>query len=148
MSVLNWQGWSFLPEVLFLLTREVSDKGTSGDREPPLPNLILRHRIDDLQTALSEMPQAEFITTHFFADRLYGRQLFIPKGTAYVGKIHRYSHFRFVLGGHLLIVTEDGRYECKAPHMMITPAGTRRVGYAFEDTVVMTVHATELQDPD
>lgn len=106
-----------------------------------------RKKVDELEGALIVHPgRVEEKLEHFFAHGLYGRQLFIPKGVAYVGKIHRFSHMRFVLGGHLLIVTEDHRYECKAPHFMITPAMTRRVGYAFEDTIVMTVHATAHTD--
>lgn len=106
-----------------------------------------RQKIDELQDALfAHTERVEGRLQHFFAHGLYGRQLYIPKGTAYVGKIHRFSHMRFVLGGHLLIVTETGRYECKAPHFMITPAETRRVGYAYEDTIVMTVHATDNTD--
>ena len=107
-----------------------------------------RAKIDRLEETLLGMPQADGKLEHQFAHGLYGRQLHIPKGTAYVGKIHRFSHFRFVLTGHLLIITEDGQYECKAPHVMVTPAGTRRVGYAYEDTLVMTVHATDETDLD
>jgi hypothetical protein len=108
-----------------------------------------RKKIDELQDALIVHPgRIEGKLEHFFAHGLYGRQLFIPKGTAYVGKIHRFSHMRFVLGGHLLIITDEGRYHCRAPHFMVTPAETRRVGFAYEDTIVMTVHATSHTDID
>jgi hypothetical protein len=110
--------------------------------------VAFRNRIDELQEAMAAYPKAEFKLEHYYAHGLYGRELFIPKGTIYVGKIHRFSHIRVVLKGHLFIVTEDGRQEYLAPHVMVTPEGTRRVGYAFEDTLVMTVHATDQTDLD
>ena len=103
-------------------------------------------KVDELQETLLGMVQAESKLHHEFAHGLYARQLFIPAGSAYVGKIHRFSHFRIVLKGRLLIVTDTGRYECQAPHFMITTAGTRRVGYAFTDSVIMTIHATDKTD--
>jgi hypothetical protein len=117
-------------------------------RNPDVAKHIYEHRsqIDALERSMAGKKETDEHLRHFKAYGLYGRELFIPQGTCYVGKIHRYSHFRFVLAGHLMVVTEDGRHEYKAPHFMITPAGTRRVGYAFEDTFVFTAHACESAD--
>jgi hypothetical protein len=109
----------------------------------------MRQQIDRLEAAMKAEPAViELPLQHYHAQGIYGRRLLIPKGTAYVGKIHRFSHLRVVMKGRLLIVTDEGRYECVAPHVMVTPAGARRVGYALEDCEVMTFHATELSDPD
>lgn len=110
--------------------------------------VAFRQKTDELQAIMQQMPQAATSLEHYFAHGLYGRQLFVPKGTAYVGKIHRFSHIRVVLSGHLLIATDEGRFEYRAPDVMVTPAGTRRVGYAIEDTLILTVHATESTDID
>ena len=36
---------------------------------------------------------------HFFADGVYVREIFIPKGMLIVGKIHKHSHPNFLLLG-------------------------------------------------
>lgn len=81
---------------------------------------------------------------HTFADGVYVREIFIPKGTLIVGKIHKHSHPNFLMKGEVSVVTESGGVErLKAPLSMISPAGTKRIVYAHEDTVWVTVHVTE-----
>jgi len=86
--------------------------------------------------------------THTFAEGIYVREIFIPAGTIVVGKIHKYEHPNFLLRGSVIVVTEEGGSEhLVAPLSLISPAGTKRVVVALEDTVWVTVHATTLTDP-
>lgn len=84
---------------------------------------------------------------HTFAPGVYVREIFIPKGTVVVGKIHKHSHPNFLMSGEVVVVTESGgRENLKAPMSMISKAGTKRIVFAVEDTVWITVHATDEVD--
>ena len=83
---------------------------------------------------------------HSFADGCYIREVFNPKGELIVTKIHKVSHPFFLLKGEMTILSEDGEKTIKAPHYGITPAGTKRIIYAHEDCVFVTVNVTDKKD--
>jgi len=84
---------------------------------------------------------------HSFAPGIYVREIFIPKGTILTGKIHKHEHPNFLMSGKVEVYTENGGLEIlQAPLAMISKAGTKRVIYAMEDTVWITVHATDEQE--
>ena len=86
---------------------------------------------------------------HMFAPGIYVRQIFLPKGSVCVGKIHKHKHPNFLMSGVVDVVTEDGGIErLTAPMAMISPCGTKRAVHAIEDTVWITVHATNETDLD
>ena len=104
-----------------------------------------------LESALAQMPGAKFgddafPLNHHFADGLYIREMHGIKGTVVVTKLHKTTHPYFVLEGDVSIVTEEGEMRIKAPYFGITKAGTKRIGYFHEDTIWITVHATEETD--
>lgn len=88
--------------------------------------------------------------THHFApiDEEYGcctyaRQMFIPKGTLIVGKIHKHQHLNFILKGKVSVATEFGKKYFEAPCTFISEVGLKRAVYAEEDTIWTTVHLTK-----
>jgi quercetin dioxygenase-like cupin family protein len=85
--------------------------------------------------------------THKFAEGVYVREIFIPKGMCVVGKIHKHSHPNFLLKGEVCVITEAGGKEyLKAPLSIISPAGIKRIVLAVKDTVWVTVHVTSETD--
>jgi quercetin dioxygenase-like cupin family protein len=72
--------------------------------------------------------------------------MFIAAGVALTGKIHKYAHWNVVLKGRIRIITEKGMKEIVAPAMFVSPPGTKRAGYALEDTEWVTIHPTEETD--
>lgn len=84
--------------------------------------------------------------THHFAPGMYAREMFIPKGTVIVGKMHRHAHLSSVTKGRILVATEHGNREVSAPAVFVSEAGVKRAGYALEDTIWVTYHATEGTD--
>lgn len=109
--------------------------------------MSIRDEIATLEKAISREPTAIFGDSslcplkHSFADGMYVREIFIPKGTILTGKIHRHEHPNFLLQGEVIVVTEDGgREHLKAPLSLISKAGTKRAVMALEDTVWVTVH--------
>lgn len=87
----------------------------------------------------------EFRTVHNFADSMYGRTVWRPAGVVVVGALHKREHFTFLLSGRMRISDGEKWDEYTAPAVFITPAGTKRITHALEDSVLMTVHRL---DPD
>lgn len=110
--------------------------------------LEARGKIFALEDEIKKHPQLDLPPVHHFSKGLYARELFIPKGTILVGKIHRYQSLNIVSMGDITVLTELGAKRVKAPYTVVAPPGTKRVGYAHEDTVWTTIHATDETDLD
>lgn len=106
----------------------------------------MREKVMALEDLMRDLPQAEFRVTNHFAERTYGRELFIPKGTVATGKIHKYSQLNVLVSGELSVLTERGIERVKPPFVVVSPAGTKRVVYAHEDSIWLTVHGTPETD--
>lgn len=120
-----------------------------------LAKLETRNRILTFEESMKNLPNVKYgdmdecPLTHTFSDGMYVREIFIPKGMLIVGKIHKHSHPNFLLKGEVSVVTEENGVErLKAPLSIISKAGTKRVVYAHDDTVWVTVHATDETDLD
>ena len=79
---------------------------------------------------------------HTFCDGQYIREIFMPAGQVLTSQIHKKKHPFFILTGKLTIASEEGVIDIEAPYHGITYPGTKRVIYTHEDTVFITVHAT------
>lgn len=119
--------------------------GTALAALPNVPTLAMIHRLED---ALFAGPTIDMdaLTSHHFADGLYGRELFIPAGTVLTGKMHKGRHLNVLAKGDITVWTEQGMKRLQAPAVIVSEAGTKRVGYAHTDTVWITVHASEETD--
>ncbi len=85
---------------------------------------------------------------HSYGEGCYIRQIFMPKGTLIVSKIHKKTHPYFVMTGRASVATEDGVEVIQAPYQGMTQAGTKRALYIHEDMIWMTVHVTDETDLD
>ena len=87
---------------------------------------------------------------HSFANGLYVREMIQPKGCLIVGAIHKYSEIFVLLKGKLIIATENEPEEYIGPCYVVTPAGTKKMGYALEECTLMTISAnpTDIQNLD
>lgn len=99
-----------------------------------------------LEFHLSGFEQTECPLKHIFAPGVYAREIFIPKGTLVVGKIHKHDHLNFISVGDVTVFTKDGCERIKAPRTMVSTSGTKRAVYTHEDTVWTTVHITNQTD--
>lgn len=104
-------------------------------------------RVDRLQFELGKLPQLDMPLIHRFTPGMYIRELQIPKGAVIITKIHKTTHPFVVSQGHLSVWDEKtGVQHVRAPHTGITTPGTRRVAFAFEDSIWTTFHATDETD--
>lgn len=99
-----------------------------------------------VQQKIGELPQIELPIFHHFAPNVYMRQMDAPAGAIVVSKMHRTEHMNILLKGSLSVITEHGIEYLKAPLILKSDAGTKRIGYFHEDSSWVTVHPTELTD--
>lgn len=102
-----------------------------------------------IDAGILESRMAECSLTHRFVpvDRTYGcavyaREIFIPKGTLVIGKIHRHGHLNFLLQGRVSVNTEFGKQYMDAPCTFVSEPGLKRAVVAESDVIWTTVHLT------
>jgi hypothetical protein len=106
----------------------------------------MRQKVFALEEKMLQMEQVELPVTHHFSPGVYARELFIPKGTVLTGKIHKYAQLNIMSKGDISVLTEDGIKRVQAPFTIVSPAGTKRIAYAHEDTIWTTIHGTDETD--
>jgi uncharacterized protein (UPF0548 family) len=113
---------------------------------PPILFDEMREKVNKAEAVMKTLPQVEMPVTHHFAEGVYGRELFIPKDTILTGKIHKHSQLNVLMSGDISVLTEDGIKRVKPPFSIVSPPGTKRIAYAHEDSVWLTVHGTHEKD--
>ena len=92
------------------------------------------------------MEQLSLDIEHIFSRGVYARKMLIPKGTILTGKMHKHKHLNIMLYGDIEIATDEGTKRINKPCIFESKAGTKRAGFAHEETVWITIHATEETD--
>lgn len=88
-----------------------------------------------------EIPQVDCPITNHFTPGLYIREIFMPKGSLILSRMHKTTHPYTISMGHCRVWTaKDGVADFKAPFTGITVPGTVRILYMHEDTVWTTYH--------
>ena len=133
----------------------VTDAGSEIADGAPRDVAFSREKVMAIQEVIADLPQVELPTLHHFSKigcphptKVYLRQVFHPAGVAVVGFEHLDEHLFILAVGHLTITTDDGDMDIRGPCVMNTKPGMKRVAYAHEDSIIMTIHATDLDDPD
>ena len=85
---------------------------------------------------------------HYFANGLYMREIFIPKGVTLTGKIHKTEHLCVLSLGEVSVYTDDGMKRLKASTVVKSSPGTKRVLYAHEDSVWINAHFNPSNEND
>jgi quercetin dioxygenase-like cupin family protein len=105
-----------------------------------------REDLERLEAVMLTMPQAEIETEHTYGPGFYARTITIPKGVTLTGKVHSTEHIFMVIKGDITLVTENGRKRVQGPYQVVCAPGTKRAGYAHEDTVCTNIHITDETD--
>jgi mannose-6-phosphate isomerase-like protein (cupin superfamily) len=111
-------------------------------------NEVSTGKIWRLQRVISQMPQLELPTEHYFADGMYARVLKRPAGTLIVGKVHKREHFYIVTKGRVEVASDEGTKTYEAGDVIVSKPGTKRAVLALEDSICMTVHRTRKRNLD
>jgi hypothetical protein len=123
-----------------------------------LQKVQFRQDIMTIQNGLEEMIKDGVIEStledckvkHYFSPKdekygccTYAREMFIPKGTLIIGKIHRHQHLNIISKGKVVVYTEFGEKHMEGPITFVSEIGLKRSVYAIEDTLWTTIHMTE-----
>lgn len=112
-------------------------------------NIAIRRNIQSIEDKLLALPQIDLPLTHHFSYGVYGREMFVPAGAAFTGKIHKTDHLCILAKGELLLIASNGdEQRLIAPRIFVTPKNTKKAGYAITDCIFMTVHGTHETDLD
>ena len=132
---------------LSVLTGTSSTRVAQAKPATPLSKPEGRELVLNIEKMIANLPQVEPPVTHGFAPGVYARKMFIAAGVGLAGRIHKYAHWTIVLKGKIVIIAENGtRKLITAPAMFVSPPGTKRTGFAIEDTEWVTLHPTEETD--
>jgi hypothetical protein len=111
-----------------------------------LPAQMVRKLILDLEAFITSVPGVRtgdcFPLKHSWGDGVYMREIFIPAGYVFTGRIHKYMNPNFLLSGEMLVATEQhGCERIVAPAAMMAVPGEKRAVIAITDIWFATVHA-------
>lgn len=102
--------------------------------------------MDKIELLMAGLPLGEFETKHRFTDGMYIREIFMPKGSMVISRIHKTKHPFTILEGTVRVRTHEGTETLEAPYMGVTVPGTRRILHMEQDVRWATFHATNLTD--
>ena len=108
--------------------------------------LTIRDKLNALEAEMRLEPQLNLTTQHFFSPGIYTRILHIPKGCLLTGKIHKEPILNIMIAGEISVLLGNEIQRIKAPYICVSPAGSKKIGYAHEDTIWMGCHGTDEQD--
>jgi quercetin dioxygenase-like cupin family protein len=108
--------------------------------------LTVREKTFVIESGLLQLPQLEMKLNHFFSDGVYARELFIPKDAIVVGQLHKYQQLNIMIEGEMSVMIDEQMVRIKAPFIVVSPSGTKRIAYANEDTRWVTILRTDETD--
>lgn len=117
--------------------------------------LSLRTKINVAEEAMLKMPLAsenngfgriDLKIEHQFSFGVYARTVYIPKGITLVGHIHKFENLNILLKGKLQVSTGEQIEIVEPPFSIVSPPNTKRIAYALEDSIWMTIHGTHERD--
>lgn len=108
-----------------------------------LGELTERDKVFALEEVIKAETQLELKTEHFFSPGIYTRILHIPKGCLLTGKIHKEPILNIMIKGDISVLIDGVVKRIIAPFVIVSPAGSKKIGYAHEDTIWMGCHGTD-----
>jgi hypothetical protein len=86
--------------------------------------------------------------THSFEPGVYVREMFIPKGTVFIGRAHRHGHRVDLVSGKVLLMEENRKIHLEAPFEMSTVPCYMTAFIAMTDVVGRTYHPNPTESRD
>lgn len=107
-----------------------------------------REQVICAESEIKEMPQLDIPVTNHFSKDVYGREITIPADSIVVSKIHKHQSLNILAGGEIIMATESGVQRLKAPYVVVSPPGVKRMVYTVTECTWVTVHGTSETDVD
>jgi hypothetical protein len=99
-----------------------------------------KEKVTNAEEYLLTLPQVEPEVTQHFLPGIYSRSITIPTGMILTGGVHKMDSIIFVSQGEIIVATENGNLNIKAPASFIGKRGTKRIAYCVEECVWTNVH--------
>lgn len=106
----------------------------------------VRDKVIFAEKLMKQLPQRELKVEHDFSFGVYARILYIPADTILVGKLHKYPQINLIRQGELSVLVGNEIKRLKAPYVVASAAGTKRIAQVHRDTIWVTIHGTYLKD--
>jgi len=116
-----------------------------------IESFLMEHigeKLEAIESHLMEMPQVNIPVDSLFVNGMYARKILIPKDTILTGRVHLADYVDIMLSGDITVATPEGVKRFSGFNIFEGKQGRKRAGYAHEDTHWVTVHRTEIKDPD
>lgn len=105
---------------------------------------LMRSPVQEIQRAISALPQYEPETHHYFHGGMYCREVRRCEGALIVGKVHKKEHFYVIASGTVAISQEgEPAKQVTGPAVIKSMPGTKRAVLALTDAVCMTFHRVD-----
>lgn len=95
-------------------------------------------KLEQLERHLGQMPQHNVPVRHLCVPGGVAREMIAPSDTIMIGAIHRYATINVLSEGEVTMLGPQGMVRVKAPYSFVSPAGTKRAGYAHTRVVWTT----------
>lgn len=91
----------------------------------------------------------QLVIRNYINGGVYAREMTAPAGIVITGKIHLHDHINILSKGEISVMTDTGMMRVKAPFVIESKAGIKRIGYTHSEVVWTSIHAsnkTEIHD--
>lgn len=102
----------------------------------------LYKKIEEIEKAMLDLPQADCPVTHSFGPGVYLREVRLPEGALVIGHHHKNPHTNILMKGRLTFFSENGPVELKAP-MVIPGKPGRKLAFIHEPTIWINIYGNE-----
>jgi hypothetical protein len=99
--------------------------------------------VETVEKRLLGLPQVEVPVVHHFAPGVYLREAIMPAGALVIGHKHKHEGINIVLSGSALVKIDGKIQTVKAPCIIKSAAGTRKIAYVIEEMRWLNIHPTE-----
>lgn len=111
-----------------------------------IPDMSVRDKVFVLEDEMKKHPQVILNVKHHFSWGTYARELFIPKGIMLTGMIHKFPQMNMLIKGKMRVLIGEQTEIVEAPFVTCSEAGIKRVAWALEDSIWVTILPTHERD--
>lgn len=147
----NIESYQLIPSIPFTGNGDIVNE-TNGDIEKKIHIRRGMYHLKDLLQETNELhgiddrEESDKGLNHYFIDGVYARELFIPKGTVIISKLHKLDRICIISKGDVTFTTEAGTQRVKGPYTAVFPSGSHLALYTHEDTLWTAIFRTDEKD--
>ena len=104
--------------------------------------------IVEMERQMMDMPQVEMPIEDLYFNGMYARKILIPEGTILTGRVHKNDYINVMVSGDIAVTTGEDVKRFDAFELIPGKAGQKRAGYAFTDTVWLTIDPADHEEDD